>query len=174
MIQIRLKDSEIASCKQFAALRWQLARLSSVKNDRRDSSRTDNDIDLLGIKAELAVAKLFDIPFDLSSMGIDSGNDMYIDAGNREVSVQVKSSFHPSGRLLFKSLESFSSDIAILVTASKDDDRVMIVKGWISKKEFININYKKDLGHGEGFMVDQDSLGDLPTLWKHIMTARFS
>jgi len=51
---------------------------------------------------------------------------------------------------------------------------MLIVRGWISKKEFIKLNYKKDLGHGEGFMVDQDSLNEPASLWKHIMTARFS
>ena len=173
MIPIRLKKSEISSCEQFAALRWQLARMSSVANDRRDPSRTDNDIDLLGIKAELAVSKLFNLDFSPSSLGIDSGNDLYIDVGTKEISIQVKSSFYPNGRLLFKSLESFTSDIAILVTASEEQD-LMIVKGWISKKDFISANYKKDLGHGEGHMVDQEALKDIPTLWKHIVTARHS
>jgi hypothetical protein len=78
MIPVRLKKSELSECRQFASLRWQMARLSHVKNDRRDQGRTDNDIDELGIKAEKAVAKLFGLDFKASAMGIDSGDDKNI------------------------------------------------------------------------------------------------
>jgi len=92
-MKVRLKRSEIAIAQQAAALRWQLARASGVENKRIDQTRTDNDVDLLGIKAEIAVAKIFDIPFSASELGVDSGNDLFINAGARELSLQVKATF---------------------------------------------------------------------------------
>ena len=51
-LKVRLSRQEMLECKQAAALRWQLARASGVANQRKDSNRNDNDVDLLGIKAE--------------------------------------------------------------------------------------------------------------------------
>ena len=173
MIPVRLKKSELSECRQFASLRWQMARLSHVKNDRRDQGRTDNDIDELGIKAETAVAKLFGLDFKASAMGIDSGDDMYIDVGNKEVSIQVKASFYPQGKLLFKSLDSFLSELAILVTADTTQDDVMLVMGWVSQKHFREKCVHEDLGHGKCYTLDQTHLLGMSKLWEHIVTARF-
>ena len=52
---VTLSRKELSDCKQAATLRWQLARLSGVANQRKDKGRTDQDLDFLGIKAELAV-----------------------------------------------------------------------------------------------------------------------
>ena len=56
VLNVRLTRSEMSEVKQAAALRWQLARASGVVNQRQDI-RSDADIDLLGLKAEMAVAK---------------------------------------------------------------------------------------------------------------------
>ena len=71
ILHVRLNRSEISQAKQAAALRWQLARASGVANQRRDI-RSDADIDLLGLKAEIAVAKAFHLPYRASDLGIDS------------------------------------------------------------------------------------------------------
>ena len=52
---VSLTQKEVAQCHQAAAMRWQLARASGVVNQRRDKGRSDADLDLLGVKAELAV-----------------------------------------------------------------------------------------------------------------------
>ena len=58
---VHLTPKEVAQCNQAAAMRWQLARASGVVNQRRDKGRSDADLDLLGVKAELAVSKVFDL-----------------------------------------------------------------------------------------------------------------
>ena len=54
--------------EQAATLRWQLARASGIDNQRRDA-RSDADIDLIGVKAEMAVAKVLQLPYAATAMG---------------------------------------------------------------------------------------------------------
>ena len=84
-----------------------MARLSGVKNQRRDSGRSDNDLDYLGLRAELSVSKAFDIEHNLFQLGIDEGADIWLG----DISIDVKSTFYMSGRLLFKNTEAFKSSI---------------------------------------------------------------
>ena len=102
ILNIRLTRSEISEAKQAASLRWQLARASGVANQRRDN-RSDGDIDLLGVKAEIAVAKILNLPYRASALGIDSGADIWAD----DIGIDVKSTFYQTGKLLFKSLDAF-------------------------------------------------------------------
>ena len=172
-MKIRLKRSEIAIAQQAAALRWQLARASGVENKRIDQTRTDNDVDLLGIKAEIAVAKIFNIPFSASELGVDSGNDLFINAGARELSLQVKATFYEKGRLLFAGNKPFTWDAAILV-CSTDEPNVMRIDGWISRKDADSAVLIKDLGQGNGRCIEPESLSSIEELWAFIQRMRYS
>ena len=162
---IKLSQREIALCKQAAAARWQLARASGVKNQRRDGGRNDSDVDYLGIRAELAVAKLYQLDYSPSVIGIDNGSDVWMG----DISVDVKSTFHPTGKLLFKSLDAFKSDVTVLVTAVREQgyevtDEMSVV-GWMSKEHFIANAEEVDLGHGLCFVVEQEHLSSIESLW---------
>ena len=172
-MKVRLKRSEIAIAQQAAALRWQLARASGVENKRIDQTRTDNDVDLLGIKAEIAVAKIFNIPFSASELGVDSGNDLFINAGARELSLQVKATFYEKGRLLFAGNKPFTWDAAILV-CSTDEPNVMRIDGWISRKDADSAVLIKDLGQGNGRCIEPESLSSIEELWAFIQRMRYS
>jgi hypothetical protein len=172
-MKVRLKRSEVAIAEQAAALRWQLARASGVENKRIDQTRTDNDVDLLGIKAEIAVAKIFDIPFSASELGVDSGNDLFINAGARELSLQVKATFYEKGRLLFAGNKPFTWDAAILV-CSTDEPNVMRIDGWISRKDAHSAVLIKDLGQGNGRCIEPESLSSIEELWAFIQRMRYS
>lgn len=172
-MKVRLKRSEMAIAEQAAALRWQLARASGVENNRIDKTRTDNDVDLLGIKAEIAVAKVFDIPFSASELGVDSGNDLFINAGDRELSLQVKATFYEKGRLLFAGNKPFTWDAAILV-CSTDQEDVMRIDGWISRKDADSAVVMKNLGQGEGRCIEPKSLSNIAELWSFIQMMRHS
>jgi hypothetical protein len=157
---ITLTKEDIARCKQAAALRWQLARASGVVNQRKDTDSTDNDLDYLGLKAELAVAKAFNTEFRPENFGIDSGVDMFIDS----IGIDVKATFHQQGHLLFKTLDAFKADLAILVTAT-DNDNVMKITGWISRDRFLNTTVQKDFGKGNCYVIPQDQLATIEDLW---------
>ena len=166
-MNVWLTKKEILDCEQAAALRWQLARASGVVNQRKDRGRSDGDLDLLGIKAELAVSKLLSIKHNVFQLGVDAGADMFFD----EISIDVKSTFHPTGRLLFKSHEAFRADCSVLVTATPEAD-VMNVIGYASRKMFIAKSEHTDLGHGPCFIMDQQMLNGMDKLWSYVQTMR--
>ena len=157
---VTLSRKELSDCKQAATLRWQLARLSGVVNQRKDKGRTDQDLDFLGIKAELAVSKVFDLDFNPIQLGVDDGADMFL----HNISIDVKSTFYPHGKLLFKSKKSFKSNCSVLV-AKVDEDRMNVV-GFATKTMFLEQAEQNDLGHGKGWMMEQHVLLPLSKLWE--------
>tara|TARA_R110002050_G_C8763553_1_gene499796 strand:- start:133 stop:645 length:513 start_codon:yes stop_codon:yes gene_type:complete len=160
-MKVSLSPKEISICKQAATFRWQLARASGVVNQRRDQGRTDGDLDLLGIKAEMSVAKVFDIDHNPFQFGVDGGEDMWIG----DISVDVKSTFYPRGRLLFKDVNSFKADCSVLVC--QEDEENYNVVGYCSREKFKRDSNLMDLGHGLGSVMDQDDLSPLEKLWTY-------
>lgn len=158
---VKLSEKEISNCKQAATLRWQLARVSGVANQRRDKSRNDNDLDLLGIKAEVCVAKIFEIDHNPFQLGIDSGKDLWLG----DISIDVKSTFYRTGKLLFKNIDSFKADCSVLVCQQSHD--TFNVVGYCSQKQFQNNSTLIDLGHGVGSALEQDQLHPLEKLWAY-------
>jgi hypothetical protein len=161
---VRLTKAEMAACNQGAALRWQIARLSDVKDQQK---APQENVDLLGIKAEVAVSKVLQLPYSPATLGIDSGADLW--AG--DWSIDVKASFHESGKLLFKSVESFRADMAILVTAT-DDLEVMRIVGGIGHKQFLSKAREVNLGHGNCWVVEPQSLTPIEEIWSAITQFR--
>ena len=164
---IKLSPRDISMCKQGANLRWQIARASGVGNQKRDLTREDSDLDFLGLKAELSVAKILGIEHNLFQLGIDDGADLWYG----DISIDVKATFHKNGRLLFKSKQSFRSNCAILVCQENEEE--MNVVGYIPRKVFLSDCYEKDLGHGVGFMMDQSNLRPLSNLWEVYVKRKF-
>ena len=66
-----------------------------------DKSRTDHDIDLLGVKGELAVARIFQIDHDIHKGGIDMNIDMW----DNDVSFDVKATFTQAGHFVIQTKE---------------------------------------------------------------------
>lgn len=161
MLKVKLQKKELHQCNQAAALRWQLARASGVANQRKDGARSDSDVDLLGLKAELSVSNVFSCDHNVFQLGIDDGADMFLN----KISIDVKSTFHENGKLLFKSLEAFKAHCAVLVTATKQVD-VMAIVGFTPKAEFQKYAIKQDLGHGPCFTMEQQYLRPIENLWK--------
>jgi hypothetical protein len=163
---VNLTKAEMSACEQNAALRWQIARLSGVKDQQK---APQDNVDLLGIKAEVAVSKVLQLPYSPAALGIDSGADLW--AG--DWSIDVKASFHESGRLLFKSLESFRADMAILVTAT-DDPASMLIIGGISQRRFVEDAKNVDLGHGMCWIVEPHNLTRIEKIWLSITERRLA
>jgi len=80
------------------------------------------------------------------------------------ISIDVKSTFYPHGKLLFKSKKSFKSNCSVLV-AKVDEDRMNVV-GFATKTMFLEQAEQNDLGHGKGWMIEQSELLPLSKLWE--------
>lgn len=165
-MRVTLTKAQLSQCTQAGNLRNQLARLSGIKNQKIDKDRPETDIDVLGAKAELAVSLVFGVDFSLNAMGIDDGCDFFL----HDIGVDVKSTFYKTGRMLFRSKDTFKADVCILATATDRLDQVEVV-GWLSRKEFMQIAQMSDVGQYSGWAVDQDKLRPLGELW-HIYKQR--
>lgn len=162
---VNLSPEEISMCKKAASMRWQLARVSNVANQRKDFSRSDEQIDELGVMAELCVHKVFNIEFNYSLSGIDTGADLYIG----DYSIDVKSTFYPDGKLIFKSNDYFKADACILVcqiTEVRYRIAGCISRTWFNQKS-VRGRLKPDLP--ECNSVGQSELSDIKELWSLVM-----
>ena len=157
MLQVRLTPKDLSEARQIANGRSQLNRASGVINQHRDRQR---DIEYLGVCAEMAVAKALSIDGGVHILGVDDGVDMW----HGDVSIDVKSTFHKSGKLLFVSHDHFKAALAILATA--DDDQTLInVVGGVPRQTFIEQAERNDLGKGPCFTLAQDMLLPIEIVW---------
>tara|TARA_Y100000004_G_scaffold128291_1_gene144480 strand:+ start:318 stop:842 length:525 start_codon:yes stop_codon:yes gene_type:complete len=167
MMLVEIPPKDLSKCRQAATGRWQLARMSGVGNQKRDKSRGDNDLDWIGVRAEYAVAALFQLPYEPSALGIDDGADLWCD----RVSIDVKSTFHRDGRMLFKTKDAFKASVCVLVS-STEQEYVMDVRGWAAQKDFYENAEQVDLGHGLCWVLPDEKLRSLPDLWWRLAEKR--
>lgn len=163
---VKLTRKEMSDARQAASGRWQLCRASGVVNQKK-ANRSDADLDLLGVKAEIAVAKALDVDYNPYDMGIDDGMDMWFG----DTSIDVKATFHQTGRLILKSIEAFRADCAILVTES-DDDSVMRIIGGCTNKRFVQEANYIDIGYGKRWVMEQHELSPIEVVWRSLKEAQ--
>lgn len=169
-ILVQLSREELNDAKQAASMRWQMARMSGVTNQRRDDTRDDHEVDLLGIKAEMAVAKAYNLRFNPFSFGIDDGSDMF----SGDLGIDVKASFHRDGKLIFKRQDAFRADVAVFVTGDTNSGTLRIA-GWITKERFLDISDVMDMGGGKhAVFVPQKKLASPESLWAFLTNRRLS
>jgi len=164
---IEIPPKDLSKCRQAATGRWQLARMSGVKNQRKDTGRSDDDIDYLGVRSEFAVAALLQLDYEPSALGVDDGVDLWCEA----ISIDVKATFHSNGRMLFKSKEAFRSSVCVLVSAT-EKDYVMNVRGWAASKDFEDHAEQVDLGKGLCWILPDEKLREMPDLWSRLAEKR--
>ena len=166
--KIYFSPKEISMAEQAGAFRSQLARASGVKNQRIDPIRSDEEIDIAGIKAEMAVAKLYQLDHDPYHFGIDSGVDLW----SGETSIDVKSTFHPNGHLVFKSLDAFKADIAMLCIVQ---DNVVKVTGGCERHWFMENHVSRTFSKNKKVSFPSLTQGDLEPvdqIWSILTHAR--
>lgn len=156
---VKLTNRELSDARKAASGRWKLSRAAGVVNQKR-AAESDEDLDLLGVKAEMAVAKLLHLDYSPFDLGIDDGMDMWFG----DTSIDVKATFHETGKLLFKSLEAFRADCGILVTKT-GDDAVMNVAGGCTRQVFMQEAEHIDLGRGKCYVMTQDNLSPIQNVW---------
>jgi len=80
-----------------------------------DQSRTDGDIDVIGVMAEVAVAKLLGLDYDrILAIGTDDGSDLVFNG----ITIDVKSSFYQTGRLMLR--RELRSEVAVFVVPTRE------------------------------------------------------
>jgi hypothetical protein len=151
MIEINLTDDEVMMCQHVGHLRSVLSRGNKVK----DMKRTDMaglDIDAQGVTAEYAVAKHFNVFFDLGLSPRTGSADGVMNG----YSYDVKSTHHALGKLLATLKDN--PDVDMYIMCITPDRWTVKMVGWCWKKELINKNNIKDLGYGKGYALEQSQL----------------
>ena len=151
MIEINLTDDEVMMCQHVGHLRSVLSRGNKVK----DMKRTDMaglDIDAQGVTAEYAVAKHFNVFFDLGLSPRTGSADGVMNG----YSYDVKSTHHALGKLLATLKDN--PDVDMYIMCITPDRWTVKLVGWCWKKELINKKNIKDLGYGRGYALEQSQL----------------
>ena len=118
----------------------------------------------MGLFGELACARYFDVETNLDfTKGGDDGNDLKAWG----LKWQIKTS--SIRKLIFNSLDEFTSDAAILVHLISSKKQMFElphfhVLGGISQKRFIKQHYTHDFGYGMRAVCDLDQLTGLNTI----------
>ena len=153
---VNLSRAEESMCAQAGNARYSFARCAKL-NNQNVVQRTD--LDVLGIRGEMAVAKVFDLDWSAFNLGHDGGVDMFFD----DTSIDVKTGFENARMLLFRNQEKFRSDVAVFCRQSGDAIEVV---GWINRDDYKFRSKKVDLGHGESWGLEDKFLNKIEVLWK--------
>lgn len=161
MIEVTLSEDEQALCRDVAMSRYATSRKLGLTQLRIDSS--EMNVELLGVQGELAFAKVFDLEDPKDNLGSDGGTDYTI----QDITIDVKAASKPTYRLIFRSLESFKSQVGVLVVKINDNSFKLI--GWTTRKHFAELS--QPLGEG-GFTLEQSQLRPIEELWKRLTIKR--
>lgn len=128
-------QTELRHYRKLAVDRYEPKRRAGVVDRLIDTSLDRVENDLLGILGEAAVGQFIGVK--INSDDSLSGDGGVSDLDKNGVTIQVKTTWYQSGRLLFKDAGGCKADVAVLVTRVTDS-RVRIV-GFIPMDQFLAI-----------------------------------
>lgn len=153
IIKMILEPDEITICETVGRLRSLISRSSKVK-DGKIGNQDGAEADVMGMKAEYAFAKAFNIFPDLSLKPRSGSADGLLNGKCYD----VKSTNYLDGMLL--ATRKVNPDVDVYVLAIVKNRCVRLV-GWASKEELIKEDNLIDLGYGKVYGLDQDQLKEL-------------
>ena len=149
---VELDSSEILVCECIGRMRSLIARSANVK-DQKIGNQNGIESDVMGIKAEYAFAKYFNVFPDLG-LSPRSGS---CDGKLKGVAYDIKSTHIKSGHLLATKKVNPDVDMYVLCVVTQNQ---VDIKGYIFKKDLIkpeNFNYFKNSTE-KSYFVDQSKL----------------
>ena len=150
--EYELTELEQRVCKMGAEMRYNAARSSGVYN-AKIGPQNNLETDLLGLGGELCVGKWLNVYPDLTIYPRQGGIDLVSSCGKR---IDVKTTKYSTGRLLAK-LNTPYKDIDIFILVTTDFPK-FVVRGWATKQRLLDPDNIINLGHGEGYGLEQKEL----------------
>ena len=147
---VKLQPDEVLICEQLGRMRSIIARSSGVKH-AKVGTHDGSEADVMGMKAEYAFAKQFNTFPDLG-LTPRSGS---ADGKLKGYAYDIKSTTYKTGRLLATKKENPDVDMYVLCVV---DNSEVDIKGYTMKKDLIQPSNLKNLGHGEGYCMEQSEL----------------
>lgn len=160
---VTLNEKEQAYCQKIGSDRYNLSRQQGLKQLRIDDSPLD--VETLGVEGEFVFAKVFGFNYPTAE-GADGG----VDFEEGGLTIDVKAAHKEYYNLIFRSLESFKADTAVLVV--KVSDNTLRIVGVISRKKFEEMAGNMP-SRPESYIVKQKDLFPLKNLWDEIGKRRF-
>jgi hypothetical protein len=144
---VMLTEADMERAARVAYLR-NTAKAHSP-NYRVDTKTADYDMHFAGVRAELAVCKMFSFPLD-ERYGPDGDNgrpDLYVG----DLRVEVKAAFYRPPVLKLNTVSEFTSDAVVMCYVPRTNDRaasVIEIWGCVSRLKFIAEHTIRDFGQG--------------------------
>ena len=148
-----LSKTELEALGYVASLRYETNRKAGVKDVKMGSKEDPLEIMMIGLIAEYAFCKKFNIFQDLSSEPRSGTYDCLTPSGKR---VDIKATRRRNGNLV-RTLKQ-NDDVDTYVLAVVDDNAAVEFIGWISKEDFIKPENIKDLGYGKTYFLGREHL----------------
>lgn len=149
---VHMTPSESAIAHMLAVMRNTTARQNGVK-DKQMGDQDPIEIDRDGIIAEMAFGKAFNLYPDLSVYPRKGGADLF---GRTKKKIDVKATRYKTGRLVIH-IDKPVDEVDIYALAVVDGDDVDLI-GYIESEKAIREQHIRNLGHGNGYVIDQDHL----------------
>ena len=146
---VTFTDAEMAAIKEAGRQRNQITTDLGVQNQRIDEG-TDEELNIMGVKVEKAVAMLTGSPWSAVLDTPDGGvYDMILPDGR---TCQVKGRKHvpPEIGWLFMKRLWPEADIVVLGQAVPEDVNSVEILGWVTREQFRERYHMFDFGRGMG------------------------
>jgi len=167
-IRIPLNSEEVRLAEAIASDRMAVTRAAGYQSARRDRTRSDYDIDLMGAKGEIAFSKAYALPKACwVSEGPDDGWDFEV-GGAR---IDVKTGTCYASYMVFKDVH-FPCDIGVFVRET-GNPAVMEIVGWAHKAHFLNHREEVAFGSDRRPGLHVQHLRKPPSLWALLTHERF-
>jgi len=153
-VKIILSDQELLMLKTLGGMRSLVSRAAGVK-DAKMGTQSGLEADIDGMIGEYAFCKWKNIFPDLVPWNKSGGADCICNGRK----IDIKTTRHKNGRLL-ATLKN-NPDVDTYVLAILDGTEVDFV-GWANKTDLCTPENIKNLGHGNGYCLDQGQLKLFP------------
>lgn len=161
LVQLSRKDAHTS--KLMGADTVALCKMQGFDPRLENEDQSREEANILGYKAEFAVARLLDLEVPEINVLSDGGVDLWL---NDDTSIDVKfTNMVDDPVLIFDSMAKFRADFAVLVTVSNYDDEAFEIHGWISRRGFKKAARKQDFGYGERLVMYAQDLHPIEELW---------
>ena len=167
-MNIKLSKKDFHDANKIAKGRMMTAKSWNLTNQQQDKTRSNADIEKIGVYGEYVVALAYDLNTP-DCCGFDDGIDLWF--GDK--TIQVKTTYYEHGHLLFKAKEKFVADFAVLV-AETSCQRTFKIIGATSRKKFYELCFKKDFGNGDIYALHQEDLAKPEIFWRYLIEKKYA
>ena len=162
-MKVRLSRQDSHTAEIMGADTVALCKMQGFNPRLENERQSREEANAFGYKAEFAVARLFNAEPPVINVLSDGGVDLWLDG----IPVDVKFTNEEHGPLIFDTMQKFRAEIAILVGRTEDED-VMSINGWVTRKVFKERSLKNDFGYGERLFMFATDMRPIETLWRFL------